>query len=1854
MPPKKKSVSAITALRQGRLNRLQAELQEKYDEATHFLDTVTGDLSAASDQDDVLEKLSEFIFCFQSDLPAYDEACDSLLEGIDSEGLKSFDESCVGQYLDFRSSFKSILRKLQLCQHQLDKIRQTSTDSSRKVKSEPVTDLTSAFEKQMKHLFALNEETRRQTQDLLKSQNQLVQQQIRSASTPASTSVKLPSLEIPKYSGDVLQWTEFHDLFMSAVHSHKQLSDVQKLTYLKDHLTDAALDAISGIQISDASYSEAIDILKSRFGDPQAIVDAHHIALMELPVASAKTSSLRQLYDALEMHLRSLSAMGHSTDQPIFVSMITSKLPRKIMVQLELHKGTGSWTVPKLRSALQQFVSAQEAADRQCFSVSKAKSSQSTSQPASSSSAPVVASGQALATSSSVNPKCAFCRGNHYSDECKVHTTIEARKTQAKDRCFKCFRSGHAARTCTAAKRCYHCGERNHHRSLCPTKFGHHKSTQSSLNAAVPAFQPHQATSTLVGEDQEVIMQTALTQISTDSSCSAPARILFDTGSSRSFVTECLQKSAKFEVIGSETIALGTFGDQKRRNVTYTKVRVPLCTSSSSHEISACVVPNITSPISKVPLDVTRHPSLKAMKLAEPLDSSDDRLNIDILVGLDHYYELIGSDRLTLDDGLVLLESPFGLVTAGKVDVPDRSKKQVAQDVHSCLITSHMLEWDSEFDLQRFWALEEMCSDELSSDDAAYQKFLDTVHLEHGRYVVSWPWKEVHADLPNNYGLALGRLKSLWNRLRDQLDVLHQYDSIIHDQLAQGIIEPVEHGMQQGKLTHYLPHHCVVKPSHTTTKIRIVYDASAKASPTVPSLNDCLYAGPSLVPDLCGILLRFRLSPVAIISDIEKAFLQISLSEPDRDVTRFLWLRDPSLPVEPDNLRVFRFCRVPFGVVSSPFLLAATISHHLKTCSIPEASQILANTYVDNVIGGAMSDEDALQYYRSAKAVFAAASMNLREWSTNSPAVMKQLPSQDCANGTVQKCLGLVWDTVSDTLGYLPVPATQPARTKRQILQRISRFFDPLGLQSPVLIQAKVFMQTLWKLEVGWDDPLPDEITKQWSLVSQDITEASLQTYSRFLGPLSSGSVELHVFCDASQLAYAAVAYLRVLDQLQPVANIIFSKSRVAPVKQVSIPRLELLAAVLGAKVVRFLCQHLPYVFTSVVLWSDSTTVLHWLSSDENLPTFVRNRVAVIKSVPQVEFRYVKSSFNPADLPSRGVTSSSLSSNELWWHGPSFLSSACAITVAVVPGEGLTDSSHSLEGSKEQCPKHSQTKKITDALSGESSPPFGIDASKFSSFEALVRVSALCVRFLCRVRRAESARGPVTVSELRKSRLTWLQHAQKSDYHDVIKAIKEHRPHPLVTKLNLFLDQDGLIRCGGRLDNADLRYESKYPVLVPRDHPIARLLILDSHREVLHAGVKHTLSWLRLRYWIPKGRACVKLHIGKCQLCRLHHGGPYTVPQMAPLPTMRATSVAPFSHVGIDYFGPVYVKHQSTDQKAWVCLFVCMSTRAVHMELVNDMTAEEFLLALRRFVARRGTPSVIVSDNAAQFKTGKSVLDLAWIHLTTDDGVISYASRNNVEWKFIVPQSPWMGGSYERIVGVVKRSLRKAVGKRLYTFNQLSTILNEVEAIVNSRPIVYVDDDIDDVLTPSHFLCLRNSCGFLPALLPSEADDPDYVPTDNLASKLLETWKKGQRNLDQFWTSWRNDYLLNLRESQTSQHKQPRVNNCSPKIGDVVLVKDDLPRGFWRLGRLTSVQKSADGLVRSATVTTADKKELKRPISLLYPIEFSQDLPKPDLKSSKPDLKPTKPDCNDHQRPQRKAAQKCLRMVQGLADEGSV
>ena len=586
----------------------------------------------------------------------------------------------------------------------------------------------------------------------------------------------------------------------------------------------------------------------------------------------------------------------------------------------------------------------------------------------------------------------------------------------------------------------------------------------------------------------------------------------------------------------------------------------------------------------------------------------------------------------------------------------------------------------------------------------------------------------------------------------------------------------------------------------------------------------------------------------------------------------------------------------------------------------------------------------------------------------------------------------------------------------------------------------------------------------------------------------------------------------------------------------------------------------------------------------------------------------MSTSQNPADLATRGVPTDELIHNNLWWHGPSWLtddpsqwpswkstqfnSKMSEQTTKQYSGTRIMHGTSTLAGIPSESSGMSFDKPVAH---------FGIIESNYSSLTKLLRVSAWVLRFIRKLHKKNTTKGQLTSEEISQAKVMWEKYVQKSAFTPEINAVKENSRNNLKNQLGLQLDENGVLRCHGRLICKNLPEYTVFPKLLPRNHLFTSLVIKSFHGKLMHAGVSHILTAIKREFWIPQGRSSVRRVLLNCLRCRRHQGGPYRMPKMAPYPRSRIEEPPPFTYTGL---GPLYVKvsQPSATQKVWLCLFSCLAVRAIHLEVAHDMTAEQFLLCLRRFIATRGKPKQIISDNASQFKVVKSTVGEAWQLSARSPYAQSYLANEGIKWSFITELASWMGGFYERLIGLVKQCLRKSIGRICLTMVHLETVVKELEAVINSRPVVYVGADFSSAFTHTlgDFLSINPKTG-VPSLAEEDRQqDPDFHSELSSSQKLLDTWRKGQKHLDMFWELWFNEYVLSLRKRTLKHLKAPRTQSSTqPTKGDVVLLKESSPRGTWKLAvvRRNSFQVQTGSSYSPDSIWKVTKPYAQLPVS---------------------------------------------------------
>ncbi|KAL5022237.1 hypothetical protein ScPMuIL_001392 [Solemya velum] len=863
-----------------------------------------------------------------------------------------------------------------------------------------------------------------------------------------------------------------------------------------------------------------------------------------------------------------------------------------------------------------------------------------------------------------------------------------------------------------------------------------------------------------------------------------------------------------------------------------------------------------------------------------------------------------------------------------------------------------------------------------------------------------------------------------------------------------------------------------------------------------------------------------------------------------------------------------------FGATSSPscanFSLRKTAQDNSEDFDSEIVNTVLRNFYVDDCLKSVETKSEGIKLVEQLCALLNRGGFRLTKWVSNDMDVLAKIPMNERARSlvnldmqdiSVEHALGVLWNVKTDKFQFDTVKKTKPA-TRRGVLSIVSSLYDPLGFMSPCILPAKILLQSLCKMKIGWDTEMGCEEIKVWKCWLDGLSELTHLNVDRCFkhAEMSQYSeVQLHHFADASQSAYGAVSYLRLLDENGAVhCSFVMGKSRLAPLKSLTIPRLELMAAVLAVKLDKLIKSELDMCVDKTVFWTDSMIVLQYiLSESRRFQTFVANRLAMIhEGSNRTQWNHVKSEANPADCASRGLKPIETKKLKKWLNGPEFLWQEERFWLPQ-PNCINEVSNQDVELKRETKVSFATQSNGLDKLMGF-----------FSTWTRLQRTIAwflrykqyCCHRYLKKGTESEIIKGDLIVEELKMATLEVVAYVQRLNFSKEISLLSKCNsnrqeskdnykvvgPSSPLRKLSPVL-VDGILRVGGRLNKAPLSYETKHPYILPNKCHVTELIIPHEHSLVGHLGPVYVLSSLRKFVWILKGHAAVRRVIGNCFQCKRQkakRGEQY----MAELPVERLTPERPpFTHVGVDYFGPLQVKRARSCVKRYGCLFTCLATRALHIEIAHSLETDSFIAALHRFISRRGRPEAIFSDNGSNFKGADRELRDA-LKTWNQCKISKVLCLQEIQWHFNTPTASHMGGVWERLIRSVRQILRVMLKEQLVSDETLLTVMAEVEKILNDRPLTFVSDDPDDPrpLTPATLLLLKPN---------SSIPETVCVPADGYCKKI---WRQAQYLSDLFWRRWINEYLptLQLRQKWTECNR----NFC---VNDIVLVIDEKTVRGW-------------------------------------------------------------------------------------------
>ncbi|XP_055633678.1 uncharacterized protein LOC129774015 [Toxorhynchites rutilus septentrionalis] len=1548
-------------------------------------------------------------------------------------------------------------------------------------------------------------------------------------------------------------------------------SDAVKLYHLEKCLIGDAKNVIDAATIRDGNYEHAWRLLKERYDNKRLIVDTHIQGIKNLPKMKKKSSKeLRTLLDECTRHVEGLRFMEQElteVSELFVVNILTAALDRESREIWE--KSLNKRELPKYQDTI-DFLQDWYLVLERCEEASSISTSNTVKQKDF-----ALLKGASRAYHASTSPAsvtCELCPGQHLNFKCPVFRNMSVAQRHAKIKeekaCFNCLRKGHQVSACPVERTCAKCAAKHH------TLLHIERNQQLTTDTINQPRQPTEIQAPIpwqsvppVGESVNASCSSAVRPTKHVLLLTAVVNVYDKDGSQINFLSEFMARTLAVTKLPANipVIGIGGIKSHIRQKVI---VQVTSNYSLFNKKMEILVTPRVTGSVPSTNIDISNWRIPAGMQLADPFFQTPGK--VDKLIGAEFFFELMMQGQLHLSHNLPLLqETKFGWIVTG---VYEEQPTEVYSNVASMDDLHHTI--------HRFWEIEDLGSTLLQSNEQqeVEDHFHDTYRRdENGRFVVQLPFRDSVVDLPSNRSLALKRFFLLERRLARQPELKQQYTTFIKEYQDLGHCKEVrESDDPPAKQVYYLPHHAVLKPSSTTTKVRVVFDGTAKSSTNY--LNDVLKVGPTVQSDLFLIVLRFRKYRYAFTADVCKMYRQIRVDERQTCFQRIFWRDKPT-----ESLRVLELTTVTYGTASAAYLATRSLRQLAEDegDNYPTASKVVQDDfYIDDVLSGADTIHAAIQLQFDLQELLARGAFPLRKWCSNSPEVLRNVPEEDrelifdvdgsSSNASI-KTLGLLWDptqddfriAVSKLIGDKPI-------TKRYVFSEIAKMFDPLGFVSPVLVLAKALMQRIWSANLEWDDILDPILFQEWVRIRDSLTELSTLRIPRCVISPDTVRCDIHGFADASGKAYGACLYLACTTaDGKKSARLLCSKSKIAPLTEMPIPRKELCAALLLARLLSKVLAAIKSTVDSVKLYSDSQIVLAWLKKpQQQLEVFQRNRVVEINRLTKSEqWRYVHTSENPADIISRGLFPAALNRNRLWWEGPSFLTSE----------DPKIDDSPLILIPDEELPEVMGDAIAVPSVAASFLPIF----ERSSDFRRLQRVIAFVLRYVSNLRHPKPERNLkpyLSVPEIRSSLECIIRLVQSIEYPEEISCISRGEVPKKLANLSPFMDDKGLLRVGGRLQNSSLRYNSKHQLLLPHGHPVVEALVRAIHVEHLHVGPSGLLAILREMFWITRAKSTVRKVCRRCISCfKVNSKESHQL--MGNLPQNRVVPAFPFENTGVDYAGPITIKegrYKPKHVKGYIAVFLCLATKGIHLELVSDLSTEAFLAAMDRFVNRRGLVKRILSDHATNFTGASKELHHLYQLLkdeTTQAKIVEFLLSKEIEWLFIPPRATNFGGLWEAGVKSVKTHLKRVLQSAILTFEEFYTVLTHIEAVLNSRPLYALSEDPNDPLpiTPAHLMLLRP---LEPVPKPTHLDVPVH---------RLSRWQYLNFLRDHFWKRWSKEYLSTLQARSKWTRTQP---NLQPDM-IVVIVEDNSPAQSWNLGRIIKTYPGRDTIVRVADVKTA-------------------------------------------------------------------
>ena len=1656
-----------------------------------------------------------------------------------------------------------------------------------------------------------------------------------------------PKVDIDVFSGDVLEYQYFVETFHEVV--ERVIPDEKgRLTRLIQSTAGEAKQLIRHCIYDDRDtcFTNAMSLLKQQYGDPYRISSAYLKELHQWPKIKGNDASAFRSFNHFLIKCKIYKKKGHL--QELDSAENLRALVLKFPVNLQDKWNRRADRIKTTESRIAEFgdfcsfidtesrivndpIYSQEAL-KSCQDSSAAKSSTDT---------------KCLSTSLDESkpskkvefPSCPMCTGVHDLDDCEkfkdCSRSARMKFLYEKKLCYACYgatSSTHRAEICNQKRVCTVCTEQH------PT----------GLHKYDPAVLPNRSTIShpLNQEEDEIV-----------SMCIIPVRLshknhpekevtvyaVLDDCSKGTFILESTLLDLDLPETQPTEVTIRTMMGHTTDDTFFVKGLVAKC--SPDHQTNYPLSKTVQLPKAfartVIPVEDEEMPTPERVKrwehlkpILQKLPSYDSSIPFGLLIGANcpkalEPHEVI----LSADDGPYAIRTQLGWCVVGTLGGEGRNNqnrsvvtsRKTTIDVSTNNMSKHhfLIQKDVE-DTSVKSMLVKMYESEfvehnsekqaLSQEDQRFMSIMNNnCQRVDGHYQLPLPFRNKDLKMPYNKKMAIQRILPLKRKFTKNPKFHADYTNFMNKLITKGYAQKCEvESNSHGWNGWIIPHHGVYHPQKPDD-IRVVFDCASRFHGV--SINTELLQGPDLANSMLGVFVRFRKEEIPFTADIECMFYQVRIPPEQRNFVRFLWW--PNGNFESD-LCEYEMCAHLFGAVSSPGVANFALKKCAEDCqgkfADNELLTIKNDFYVDDLLKSEPTEEVAIKTASSVEKICASGGFNLTKFISPSSKLLDHFPPEkrvkfidDIHISTVKmkipKALGVTWCVENDTLKFR-INLQDTSLTRQSMLSCISSIYDPDGTASAFLLEGRKILQEVTSCkEIGWYDKVPEIYVNRWSKWRDELFPLANVEISRCFKPAGFGTsvlTSLHTFSDASERGYGECSYLRqVNDEGEIHVSLVTAKSRVTPLKLITIPRLELSAATLGSKIHAMLEEELHIKELQSRFWVDSKIVLGYiLNETRRYRTFVANRVQKITSLTKKDqWNYVDTKINPADFCSRGISPKEKEKMKVWFNGPEFLWKN--------EGEWVKEKVITQYPADDDEVKPDKEVKVncTSVTVPNIVETLELRISRWSRMK---RTMAWVLRFVSNSRKVTpKITGHLDTQEIYTAEITILrlmqEHYLKTDTSALKGKLKRVTKHSHIKRLDPFIDGQGIIRVGGRLRKGELADEIKFPIIIPKQSKIAQLIIAWAHMMVEHSGRNTSLNEIRNRgYWVINSCSMARSVLYKCVLCRALRGK-FGQQKMADLPKERiGGEEAPFTYCGVDYFGPLLVKEGRKELKRYGALFTCFSSRAIHIEVAKSLTTDSFINALRRFIGRRGAVRSIRSDNGTNFVGASNELTKALEEIDQDKVAEYLTTEENcdwIKWERNPPTASHMGGVWERQIRTVRAILQSQLKDKGHLLDDetLHTLLVEAEAIVNSRPLTV--DNINDPdslpLAPSQLLTMKSKVVQPP---------PGVFQKADLYAR--KRWRRVQHLANEFWDRWRKEVLRSLQKRQ-----KWNVERRNFQVGDLVLIRDDdVVRNHWPRGIVVETFPDSEGLVRTVNLRVANSSTIvKRPIAKLVLLMEVQD-----------------------------------------------